>query len=65
MGSATMDVGGGPRGQHERRQYLQRLAEAGGMELRGFNRAGRKILGARHPDPTNVKVSTLKGEPRA
>ena len=31
--------------------YLQRLAEAGGMELRIFNRDGRKILGARRPDP--------------
>ena len=31
--------------------YLQRLAEAGGMELRIFNRDGQKILGPRRPDP--------------
>src|SRR6266436_10126260 len=30
---------------------LQRLAEAGAMELRIFNRDGRKILGTRRPDP--------------
>jgi len=30
---------------------LARLAEAGGLELRIFNRDGRKILGARRPDP--------------
>ena len=30
---------------------LARLAEAGGMELRIFNRDGRKILGTRRPDP--------------
>ena len=30
---------------------LARLAEAGGMELRIFNRDGAKILGARRPDP--------------
>ena len=30
---------------------LARLAEAGGMELRIFNRDGKKILGARRPDP--------------
>jgi len=30
---------------------LQRLAEAGGLELRIFNRDGRKILGTRRPDP--------------
>ncbi len=32
--------------------YLQRLAEAGGLELRIFNRDGKKILGTRRPDPT-------------
>ena len=31
---------------------LQRLAEAGGLELRIFNRDGKKILGTRRPDPT-------------
>jgi hypothetical protein len=31
--------------------YLQRLAEAGGMEMRIFNRDGKKILGTRRPDP--------------
>jgi thioredoxin family protein len=31
---------------------LARLAEAGGLELRIFNRDGQKILGARRPDPT-------------
>jgi hypothetical protein len=30
---------------------LARLAEAGGLELRIFNRDGRKILGKRRPDP--------------
>ena len=30
---------------------LARLAEAGGMELRIFNRDGRKVLGTRRPDP--------------
>ena len=30
---------------------LARLAEAGGLELRIFNRDGKKILGTRHPDP--------------
>ena len=30
---------------------LARLAEAGGLELRIFNRDGRKILGVRRPDP--------------
>ena len=30
---------------------LARLAEAGGMELRIFNRDGKKILGTRRPDP--------------
>lgn len=30
---------------------LARLAEAGGMELRIFNRDGRKILATRRPDP--------------
>ena len=31
---------------------LARLAEGGGMELRIFNRDGKKILGTRRPDPT-------------
>jgi hypothetical protein len=31
--------------------YLQRLAEAGGVEMRIFNRDGKKILGTRRPDP--------------
>jgi hypothetical protein len=31
--------------------WLQRLAEAGGLELRVFNRDGAKILGQRRPDP--------------
>ena len=31
--------------------WLQRLAEAGGLELRIFNRDGTKILGQRRPDP--------------
>lgn len=30
---------------------LQRLAEAGGLEMRIFNRDGAKILGTRRPDP--------------
>jgi Thioredoxin len=30
---------------------LQRLAEAGGLEFRIFNRDGKKILGTRGPDP--------------
>jgi len=30
---------------------LARLAEAGGLELRIFNRDGKKILGVRRPDP--------------
>ena len=30
---------------------LQRLAEAGSMEMRIFNRDGKKILGTRRPDP--------------
>lgn len=30
---------------------LARLAEAGGLELRIFNRDGKKILGTRRPDP--------------
>ena len=30
---------------------MARLAEAGGLELRIFNRDGRKILGTRRPDP--------------
>ena len=31
---------------------LARLAEAGGLEMRIFNRDGQKILGTRRPDPT-------------
>jgi len=31
--------------------WLARLAEAGGLELRIFNRDGQKILGKRRPDP--------------
>jgi hypothetical protein len=31
--------------------WIARLAEAGGLELRIFNRDGRKILGTRRPDP--------------
>jgi hypothetical protein len=31
--------------------YLQRLAEAGGLEMRIFNRDGTRILGTRRPDP--------------
>jgi hypothetical protein len=30
---------------------LARMAEAGGLELRIFNRDGKKILGTRRPDP--------------
>jgi hypothetical protein len=30
---------------------LARLADAGGMELRIFNRDGKKVLGTRRPDP--------------
>jgi hypothetical protein len=33
---------------------LARLAEAGGLELRIFNRDGTKILGTRRPDPANA-----------
>jgi hypothetical protein len=33
---------------------LARLAEAGGMELRIFNRDGKKILGTRRPDPATA-----------
>jgi len=32
---------------------LARLAEAGGLELRIFNRDGQKILSTRRPDPAN------------
>lgn len=32
--------------------WLARLAEAGGLELRIFNRDGRKILGTRRPKPS-------------
>jgi hypothetical protein len=31
--------------------YLARLAEVGGLEMRVFNRDGKKILGQRRPDP--------------
>ena len=34
--------------------WLARLAEAGGLELRIFNRDGRKILGTRRPDPATA-----------
>jgi len=33
---------------------LARLAEGGGMELRIFNRDGKKILGTRRPDPATA-----------
>jgi hypothetical protein len=33
---------------------LARLAEAGGLELRIFNRDGKKILGTRTPDPAGA-----------
>ena len=33
---------------------LARLAEAGGMELRIFNRDGKKVLGTRRPDPATA-----------
>jgi hypothetical protein len=33
---------------------LARLAEAGGLELRIFNRDGTRILGARRPDPATA-----------
>ncbi len=33
---------------------LTRLAEAGGLDLRIFNRDGTKILGTRRPDPANA-----------
>ena len=33
---------------------LARLAEAGGLQLRIFNRDGKKILGTRRPDPANA-----------
>ena len=33
---------------------LARLAEAGGLDLRIFNRDGKKILGTRRPDPANA-----------
>ncbi len=33
---------------------LARLAEAGGMELRIFNRDGKKVLGTRRPDPAGA-----------
>jgi thioredoxin family protein len=36
---------------------LARLAEAGGVELRIFNRDGKKILGTRRPDPAGYPDS--------
>ena len=33
---------------------LERLAEAGGLEMRIFNRDGKKILGTRRPDPAGA-----------
>ena len=33
---------------------LARLAEAGGLELRIFNRDGKRILGSRRPDPATA-----------
>ena len=33
---------------------LARLAEAGGLEMRIFNRDGKKILGTRRPDPATA-----------
>ena len=50
---------------------LQRLAEAGGMEMRIFNRDGKKILGTRRPDPAAVPdgnhdlMSALAARPSA
>ena len=37
---------------------LARLAEAGGMELRIFNRDGKQILGTRRPDPAAARTPT-------
>ena len=37
--------------------WLQRLAEAGGLELRIFNRDGQKVLGQRRPDPAKYPGS--------
>ena len=36
---------------------LTRLAEAGGLELRIFNRDGKKILGTRRPDPAHAPAA--------
>lgn len=36
---------------------LARLAEAGGLQLRIFNRDGKKILGTRRPDPANAPAA--------
>jgi Thioredoxin len=51
--------------------YLARLAEAGGLELRIFNRDGTKILAARRPDPAaypdgnhDLALSYLKKDAR-
>src|SRR5687767_6090416 len=40
---------------------LARLAEAGGMELRIFNRDGKKILGTRRPDPATAEPDAKIG----
>jgi Thioredoxin len=37
--------------------FLARLAEAGGLELRIFNRDGQKILSSRRPDPAGAPDS--------
>ena len=51
--------------------WLQRLAEAGGLELRIFDRDGKKILGTRRPDPVaypdanhDLMLSYLKKDER-
>src|SRR5499426_2728672 len=36
---------------------LARLAEAGGLEMRIFNRDGKKVLGTRRPDPASAPDS--------
>jgi hypothetical protein len=50
---------------------LARLAEAGGLEMRIFNRDGKKILGTRRPDPAaypdanhDLALSYLKTDER-
>jgi hypothetical protein len=37
---------------------LARLAEAGGLQLRIFNRDGKKILSTRTPDPAALPTPT-------